>query len=138
MACTTEQFAVVMKGIRAMFPRFELDGNGMSIWYEALKDIEYSTLSRAAFNFGKKSKFPPSIAELREESKDIQVEETMFRLVQRRKQEQPKLIGPSTTGQRFKDIFEYLSAEPGTFTQADVDEVIHRQAERLDKERRAP
>ncbi len=138
MACTTEQFAIVMKGLRAMYPKFALDNVGMSVWYEALKDIEYETLSRAAFSFGKKSKFPPTIAELREESKNIQVEETMFRVIQRRKQEQPKLIGPSTTGQRFKDIFEYLSAEPGTFTQADVDEVIQRQAERLDKERRAP
>ena len=64
-----DEFIDIMSGIMEMYPgRFESVGNfAMEMWYEGLMDLDFSTTKKAIINHIKTSKFPPTVADIREQ-----------------------------------------------------------------------
>lgn len=62
------KFAALMKGLQSAYPNARLvdTDEGMQMWFRMLKDIPYDQLSIAIQQHISTSKFPPSIAEIRE------------------------------------------------------------------------
>ena len=65
---TRIEFIDIMTGIMEMYPgRFNGIGDlAMGIWYEALSDLDFATTKKAVINHVKNSKFPPTVADIRE------------------------------------------------------------------------
>ena len=65
---TRIEFIDIMTGIMEMYPgRFNDNGDlAMEIWYEALSDLDFATTKKAVINHVKNSKFPPTVADIRE------------------------------------------------------------------------
>lgn len=63
-----EGFINLLKGVRTAYPNFKaLDSKeGVQLWYEMLRDIDFQRLSMAFQMHIATSKYPPSIAEIRE------------------------------------------------------------------------
>lgn len=66
---TRTDFIDIMTGIMEMYAgRFNDIGDlAMEIWYEALSDLDYATTKKAVINHVKSSKFPPTVADIREQ-----------------------------------------------------------------------
>lgn len=63
-----KEFQVLCKGMRAVYtqPNFLPDEFAIKMWYKLLQDIPYDVLSVAIQQHMMSSKFPPTVAELRE------------------------------------------------------------------------
>lgn len=63
------EFIDIMSGIMEMYPgRFDGLGNlAMEMWYEALSDLDFTITKKAVVNHIKASKFPPTVADIREQ-----------------------------------------------------------------------
>lgn len=61
------EFGTIAMTIKTVYPGMKMfdSDEGISIWYELLKDIEYGKLSKAVSEFVKTNSFPPTIADLR-------------------------------------------------------------------------
>lgn len=70
MGITREQFAVLVKGMKAAYTAegFIPDADAFNVWYELLKDIEYSILSAALQKYMMTSRRIPTVADLREQA----------------------------------------------------------------------
>ncbi len=67
MGVTREQFAVLTKGMKAVYPQavFIPDQDAFNVWYSLLQDLDYEVLSRAIQTHMMTVKYPPTIAEIR-------------------------------------------------------------------------
>ncbi len=65
---TTSEFSVFTKAMRTFFPKDNLlpTKESMDLWYRMLKDIPYPVAEAALMKHVSTSKWPPSIAEIRE------------------------------------------------------------------------
>lgn len=63
-----EQFKLLVKGMKAVYPQttFIPDQDAFVVWYSLLQDIDYEILSQAIQKHMMTSKFPPTIADIRE------------------------------------------------------------------------
>ena len=67
---TRDEFKILAKAIKAAYPNQNIlpDSESMSIWYELLKDLDYMVAQAAVQKHMVSSKFPPTIADIREKS----------------------------------------------------------------------
>lgn len=72
---TREEFKRLADAMKAAYPRYNLfgDKNSLSVWYEMLKDIDYPICSDALKQHLQSSVYPPTIADLRNNSTAISV-----------------------------------------------------------------
>lgn len=70
---TREEFKVLTKGMKAVYtqPTFIPDADAFNVWYELLKDLDYMQVSVAIKKHMQSCKFPPTIADLRENSAEL-------------------------------------------------------------------
>lgn len=70
---TFDEFKVLVKGMKAVYtaPNFLPDADSVKIWFQLLQDLDYKVLSIAIQKYMMTSKFPPTIAELREAASDV-------------------------------------------------------------------
>lgn len=63
-----EQFKVLVKGMKAVYTQstFIPDQDAFIVWYSLLQDIDYEILNQAIQKHMMVSKFPPTIADIRE------------------------------------------------------------------------
>lgn len=63
-----QQFLVISSMIKAAYPNSMVmpDRNSMDFWFEMLKDLQYEACKNSVVEIVSTSKFPPSIAEIRE------------------------------------------------------------------------
>ena len=73
---TIKQFALIAAAIKTYFPRDNIlpTENAMELWYEELKDIPYSIANSALRMFVSTNKFPPTIADIRENAAKLNPE----------------------------------------------------------------
>ena len=62
---TKQEFAILAKAIRAVYPNMLADDGAKNVWYELLKDLDYRPASAALQRHLQTSKFPPTIADIR-------------------------------------------------------------------------
>ena len=62
MTRTAEAYAI----LRAAYPKWSLDGAQLVVWAKLLEDVPGDELVRAATQHARTSKWPPTVAELRE------------------------------------------------------------------------
>ena len=62
-----EDFKTIMRGLIAAYPRDNFIPNEFTfnLWFKALQDLDYVTLSKAAQAYMMTEKFPPTIADIR-------------------------------------------------------------------------
>ena len=74
---TSEEFITLAKGMKAAYSshNFLPDDESMKLWYRLLKDIDGQIVAAAVYKHISSSKFPPTIAEIREASASIQAPE---------------------------------------------------------------
>lgn len=67
---TRKEFSVIVKGLKAVYadPRFIADADAFDMWYGLLRDLDYREASMAAQRYMMTSKFPPTVADLREQA----------------------------------------------------------------------
>ena len=67
------EFSLIAKALRTYFPRHNMlpNAEAASLWYEALKDMDYAVMSAALSKWVTTEKWPPSIAELREKCSEL-------------------------------------------------------------------
>ena len=72
---TFDQWKVLVKGLKSAYPspNFLPDAEAVKIWYQLLSDIEYEAANVAIQKHIMVSKFPPSIAEIREQTVSVTV-----------------------------------------------------------------
>lgn len=65
-----EQFKVLVKGMKAVYtePKFIPDADAFNVWYSLLKDLDYDVANAAVQKYMLINKFPPTIADVREQS----------------------------------------------------------------------
>ena len=70
---TKDEFRVVAKGMKAVYtqPTFLPDSDAMNIWYALLKDLDYNIAQAAIQKHMVTSKFPPTIADIREQAASV-------------------------------------------------------------------
>ena len=70
---TIDEFRVLAKGMKAVYPQpnFLPDMDAVNVWYELLKDIDYQVANMAIQMHAQSSKFPPTVAEIRESASKI-------------------------------------------------------------------
>ena len=70
---TIDEFRVLAKGMKAVYPspNFLPDMDAVNVWYELLKDIDYQVANMAIQMHAQSSKFPPTVAEIRESAAKI-------------------------------------------------------------------
>ena len=68
-----EDFRTLIRGLMAAYPsdKFIPDEYTFNLWYAALKDIDYQTLSRAATSYTLSNHFPPAISDIRQLAYDL-------------------------------------------------------------------
>lgn len=72
MGVTREEFAsIVIKINQAYADKKPITKEGIDIWYELLNDLDARTLNAAANNYIMDNRYPPTIADLRQEYKHI-------------------------------------------------------------------
>lgn len=64
-----EDFKILAKGMKAIWPseRFLPDGDSVKIWYQLLKDLSHEVANAAIQEYALTNKFPPTVADLREQ-----------------------------------------------------------------------
>lgn len=69
-----DEFKVLVKGMKAVYtsPNFLPDADSIKIWFQMLQDLEYRTANLAIQKYMLTNKFPPTIADIRELSTDVQ------------------------------------------------------------------
>lgn len=67
---TKNEFATLASALKTYWPRENLlpNNEAMTLWYEELKDLDYQVAQTAIRKYVQTSKFPPTIAEIREMS----------------------------------------------------------------------
>lgn len=70
---THDEFKLLAKGLKAAYPsqNFLPDDYSMRLWYTLLKDVDYTLASAAAYKHMCSSRFPPTIADLREQCSQV-------------------------------------------------------------------
>lgn len=65
-----DDFKVLVKGMKSIWAseRFLPDGDSIKVWYQLLKDLPYDLANAAIQRYAITNKFPPSIAEIREQA----------------------------------------------------------------------
>lgn len=68
-----EEFKILVKGMKSIWPseKFLPDGESVKIWYRLLKDLPYNVANVAIQKYALTNKFPPSIAEIREQAAEV-------------------------------------------------------------------
>lgn len=74
---TFDEFKILVKGLKSAYPspNFLPDAESVKIWYQLLQDLEYQVVNVAIQKHILTSKFPPSIAEIREQSVTVSIGE---------------------------------------------------------------
>lgn len=69
-----EEFKILVKGMKAVYtkPDFLPDKDAFEIWYNLLRDLNYSVCSAAIQSYMMTNKFPPTIADIRQLASDVQ------------------------------------------------------------------
>ncbi len=72
---TFDQFKILVKGMKSAYPspNFLPDADSVKIWYQLLSDIDYEAANVAIQKHIMVSKFPPTIAEIREQTVSVTV-----------------------------------------------------------------
>ena len=80
-----EEFKKLVKGMKAVYtsPSFLPDAESVKIWYQLLKDIPYEVLRVAVQKHMLTNRFPPTVAELRQEEALASMDEVARRAVKR-------------------------------------------------------
>lgn len=67
---TREEFLILAKAMKAVWtdPRFLPDKAAFDVWYQMLSDLPYRDASIGLGAYMKTSKFPPTIADIREKA----------------------------------------------------------------------
>lgn len=68
---TKQEFINLIKGSKAYFPNFVLDKLQMTLWYDALDDLEYQAAQKAIKKLAQTTEFAPTIAAIRKAYVDI-------------------------------------------------------------------
>lgn len=70
---THDEFKLLAKGLKAAYPsqNFLPDDYSMKLWYTLLKDVNYTLASTAAYKHMCSSRFPPTIADIREQCSQV-------------------------------------------------------------------
>lgn len=70
---TRKEFSVIVKGLKAVYadPRFIADADAFNMWYALLQDLGYGEASAAAQRYMMTNKFPPTVADIREQAAKI-------------------------------------------------------------------
>lgn len=77
-----EEFKVLVKGMKAVYAdaKFITDKDAFDVWYGLLKDLDYSKVSAAIQKHMMTSKFPPTIADIREQCVSLSQERPLDEL----------------------------------------------------------
>lgn len=68
---TRDQLKTVFKILANVYPNFEVSSEKLDIWHEFLKDQDYDVVLERVKTHVKEKKFPPTIADLREQQEKI-------------------------------------------------------------------
>ena len=70
---TYDEFKILAKGMKAVYmqPTFLPDAAAFNIWYQLLQDIDYKIANAAIQKYMLTSKFPPTIADIREQAASV-------------------------------------------------------------------
>lgn len=70
---TKEEFAIIASALKTYYPRENLlpNGQAMELWYKQLMDIPYNLAEIAVNKWVASSKWPPTIADIREQATGI-------------------------------------------------------------------
>lgn len=70
---TADEFGVVLKGIRALYPRDNVcpDDESKTIWFRMLKDLDYRLCQAAVMKHASICKYSPTIAEIRTQAAQL-------------------------------------------------------------------
>lgn len=73
-----EEFKILVKGMKAVYsqPTFIPDNYAFLVWYNLLRDLPYEQADKAIKNHIMQSKFPPTIADIREKASELIKDET--------------------------------------------------------------
>lgn len=68
-----EQFKTLVKGMKAVYsdPKFIADKDAFDVWYSLLQDLDYDIASQAIQKYMMSNRFPPTIADIREQCNDF-------------------------------------------------------------------
>lgn len=68
-----EEFKILCKGMKAVYtqPTFLPDADAFNIWFQMLQDIPYNVASAAIQKYMLTNKFPPTIADIREQAATV-------------------------------------------------------------------
>lgn len=71
---TFDEFKMLVKGMKAVYTsqNFLPDEDSVKIWFQMLKDLDYPVTSAAIQKYMLTNKFPPTIADIREMSSEVQ------------------------------------------------------------------
>lgn len=72
-----EEFKVLCKGLKAVYtqPTFLPDADAFNVWYSLLKDLDYNVANAAIQKYMLTNKFPPTIADIREQAAEVRAGE---------------------------------------------------------------
>ena len=70
---TYDEFKILAKGMKAVYtqPTFLPDAAAFNIWYQLIRDIDYKIANAAIQKYMLTSKFPPTIADIREQATSV-------------------------------------------------------------------
>ena len=70
---TYDEFKILAKGMKTVYtqPTFLPDAAAFNIWYQLLQDIDYKIANAAIQKYMLTSKFPPTIADIREQAASV-------------------------------------------------------------------
>ena len=70
---TYDEFKILAKGMKAVYTQqtFLPDAAAFNIWYQLLQDIDYKIANAAIQKYMLTSKFPPTIADIREQAASV-------------------------------------------------------------------
>lgn len=71
---TKEEFTILCKGMKAVYTQstFLPDADAFTIWYRLLEDLDYTVAQAAIQKYILTNKFPPTIADIRENAALVQ------------------------------------------------------------------
>ena len=71
---TLDEFAILADAIKTYYPRDNMlpTKESMSLWYDALKDLDYKLAEQGLKKYVMSNKFPPAISDIRECSLDFE------------------------------------------------------------------
>lgn len=72
---TQQEFSVIVKAIKAVYPTMLADDGAKDVWYMLLADLPYQQVATALHIHMQTSKYPPTIADLRENKADAGLSE---------------------------------------------------------------